>query len=1339
MFGSGSSRDARDGVSSRHDDGATADYHDDDDDDGHDADAATRGGTNDPDAASALPSLLQAVLHHSAFGSASPDGAGDERGSYRGTSQTGRTAVAPSAKKDWKSLFDGGEEDGSLVGKNASGDGAVGGTGDATPAPAGETSREERDVDVDAVADGEVDVEHVDDPRHPAMNSTTAAAANLEAIIGNVCRNHINSLDHRASGSDHDRIRGLLIASLSIMTTCLLSEEDLEGGRLRLGNAGRQDPPSGSSGGPPRLGPLSSSTATLADGTGDASQLLQVGGILSVLRGSLPASIDGLSGNEKVEKLFLEESLLDYFAEASSTYEERIEIQKESLLGGRRSGSGSDGETKTTTTTTDTLIESESKSKKEMGTLADLLTPKEGGGGTTTTTTTTTTTRGRDFLNITATSALSELLSSTSDADTQLANDIANATSILLGNIANLVGEEDDDEDDGLGSGNGDDSGDDQDHDVEHGREQDQEGNRASLEQRIEDGERSNANYVENTGESERQNYENDRDQGESNNLVEDSSENDGGDDDETMLLQRALALSLASTISAGASDGSNSEHGDAAAKTDALSVKEEDEVIGGVDKDDKSSKKSSEQPSSPTDDDGEENTVDLPPLPELPSLKILPKSSLYDITVLESPDHEDSVRKPSIFDPCAFSTYGNLPASHVLIHLLRSMLGLLQDPSYNALTATDSTPKSGSRANEARSSFVTPTSAPVSVLKNSSRRFEAQGVSTAPKRNDQNEKSFAPDSTTASLLIASLHLSNHLRDSSLTVLRNLLADIEVSVEISTDDGDDAEQSIQIANSAESEVLLPEKDDPASGMATAEALEAKGLKRKAAAAAQMASLRHSTKQKLVGQWKDRVTLYSLCCYLTMQCLRSFVGKCTQQGLDHDSDRDEFIRLSAKTRSGLLSILSSFHSVSASISYQNIQDSMENFVTGDSVAIDNLGDSFLVKPLCNESLLLWGASIPLLYPDHTERVNLLHELIRNNMASDTSEILFPASRFQVESCNWNESELQRCKLEILCWRLRISDMLGHFIAQPMIITESNDQTSRTLFENRRQVPNNSLSTFSLLGPFVERHKTLMQFASETDANPAKFYLALCQRAIHNLLLWNDLSLSSNDANDHDISGGGVGTAQAGTWGEGTMQLESNPTKFHFDSTKCSDSIAIVPSGSSAVGATANQRATKVWGTVLSTTCFTPKSGVHRWAVKLDKCERGHVFVGVATARASVKTYVGGDKNGWGLIGTQALWHDRNKIRGDYGAPFRTGAVVIATLDTNAGTLSFGLWKDGSPPSDGASGPLSPSQGMSLISSPRKTSSHGAGGAVIEDWGVAFEGLPLDVKLYPGKIF
>ncbi len=98
--------------------------------------------------------------------------------------------------------------------------------------------------------------------------------------------------------------------------------------------------------------------------------------------------------------------------------------------------------------------------------------------------------------------------------------------------------------------------------------------------------------------------------------------------------------------------------------------------------------------------------------------------------------------------------------------------------------------------------------------------------------------------------------------------------------------------------------------------------------------------------------------------------------------------------------------------------------------------------------------------------------------------------------------------------------------------------------------------------------------------------------------------------------------------------------------------------------------------------------------------------GHIFVGVVTGQASTKTYVGGDAFGWGVIGTRALWHDRAKIRSDYGASFRTGTTVIATLDTCVGSLKFGIIRDSS-----SSVP------------------------VFEDWGVAFEGLPLNARLHP----
>lgn len=122
--------------------------------------------------------------------------------------------------------------------------------------------------------------------------------------------------------------------------------------------------------------------------------------------------------------------------------------------------------------------------------------------------------------------------------------------------------------------------------------------------------------------------------------------------------------------------------------------------------------------------------------------------------------------------------------------------------------------------------------------------------------------------------------------------------------------------------------------------------------------------------------------------------------------------------------------------------------------------------------------------------------------------------------------------------------------------------------------------------------------------------------------------------------------------------------------------------------------------------MGSTGFAPGTGTHSWCIRLDRCEKGHVFLGVATAEASTRTYVGGDKHGWGMIGTKALWHNRSKVRGDYGEGYGSRCTVRLTLDTEKGTLALGL-------AGGREGGL------------------GGGGA---DWGVAFEKLPREV-LYP----
>lgn len=67
----------------------------------------------------------------------------------------------------------------------------------------------------------------------------------------------------------------------------------------------------------------------------------------------------------------------------------------------------------------------------------------------------------------------------------------------------------------------------------------------------------------------------------------------------------------------------------------------------------------------------------------------------------------------------------------------------------------------------------------------------------------------------------------------------------------------------------------------------------------------------------------------------------------------------------------------------------------------------------------------------------------------------------------------------------------------------------------------------------------------------------------------------------------------------------------------------------------------------------------------------------------------------------------------QIRSDYGSAFRTSDVIIVTLDTNNGSLSFGVLKES-----------------------RKEDAAGAdSGGNFEDWGIAFEGLPMDTKLFP----
>ena len=1171
-------------------------------------------------------------------------------------------------------------------------------------------------------------------------------AANLEIILGNAARDLYQGI---SAGSEAARVQSLLIVALSVASGCLLDDA---GGVVAQVGEGRDS--------------AATATGGAADPGDPFATTLQVGALLSLLPPAPP-----IGGEDEGLDFALDSTLLRYFAAAAATYEERIEVQKANLFQGRSrtataesSGTGvtdnsrsialpvaespdarnddykSDAASSTSLSVTalpaalDVLPAAGSASSSSIPDLVNRVLSESSSNDD----------RGDSISPSTVTGALNVVEQLASDSrierEDEFAADYGGAEDdeILLRSVGDgawgsTMDFEDDDGDESESAFASD--------------------NNMMAVEESGGAEEEDVGGHQGNGDDGNEGDDNDDDNGDNDDGDHDDDDDDGDDDNDAEELQRALAMSLAAAVGGAAGrSNSSSSSSDNGSRSDATVRNEESgvtispmespphgetqhkgaELTGGKEEEEKDALKPSARP--------------LPALPSLPPLALLPRRP----GVAKAPDSA----AVAAFEPSALSRFGALPVAHVLVHLLRAVLGLLQRGDDGDGDSCDDCGSCGTRppgdgantkpsaagcdgGDGAGSRFFTPN-------KNKQSSFDNKIQGHLAVTDTREGAVSAPDPTTAFILIALLHLSSHLRNSAMSVLHDLLSDDLEDAKgrgtVADKGNNNDDNGIQIATDEEN--TLPEKDDPASGIAsavaterdastsvtTAACFETKGLKRKARAAAHIASLREKTRERLVLAWADRAEFHSACCLLQMRCLRAFLGRGAEQACGAWDTVAGF-------RASLLATLSGFHGVAASLASRSL---MMALGWSQSKAAPNPRDRFHAVSLRIESLHLWGVAIPLLYPDHLGRLELLRGML--SISLKTTAVGEATGSGETTSGTWTDAELHRLKLEIFCKRLRVSDMLDCFVAPPMISTSkiARDLTGR--------VPDNSLSTISLLSQVVANSSFRGNSTGFVDSNLTKFYLALCQRAVSNLILWDNLSLSSTEANDHDISGGGQGqaiVAGTGSWASSALQIKVDPAKFHFDPSKCADSISV--SSSAAVSGqsqqhavTANQRATKVWGTVLSTTHFPSKSGVHRWAVRLDKCERGHIFVGVSTARANLKTYVGGDGNGWGLIGTQALWHDRNKIRGDYGSTFRTGSVVIITLDTNVGTLSFGLWKEASAESTGggtlSSGPFSP-QSMASMTSPRRGPAPGTGSPVIEDWGIAFEGLPLDVKLYP----
>ncbi|RLN82186.1 hypothetical protein BBJ28_00012215 [Nothophytophthora sp. Chile5] len=94
--------------------------------------------------------------------------------------------------------------------------------------------------------------------------------------------------------------------------------------------------------------------------------------------------------------------------------------------------------------------------------------------------------------------------------------------------------------------------------------------------------------------------------------------------------------------------------------------------------------------------------------------------------------------------------------------------------------------------------------------------------------------------------------------------------------------------------------------------------------------------------------------------------------------------------------------------------------------------------------------------------------------------------------------------------------------------------------------------------------------------------------------------------------------------------------------------------------------------EVWKAACATVSFS--TGVHSWVVHIEKSSSPYLFVGVATRRANLDSFLGADEQSWGFIGDKALYYQRNRVRA-YGETFTEGDCIGLTLDCEKGELSF----------------------------------------------------------------
>lgn len=134
-----------------------------------------------------------------------------------------------------------------------------------------------------------------------------------------------------------------------------------------------------------------------------------------------------------------------------------------------------------------------------------------------------------------------------------------------------------------------------------------------------------------------------------------------------------------------------------------------------------------------------------------------------------------------------------------------------------------------------------------------------------------------------------------------------------------------------------------------------------------------------------------------------------------------------------------------------------------------------------------------------------------------------------------------------------------------------------------------------------------------------------------------------------------------------WSKSVKFQTKSGIAFTFDPYKCGSDITLKNGN-----LIASYNGDDTWSTLLGTHPYS--SGKINWEIKIIQSSTAYFFIGVARSEVDLNTFLGGCNNGWGFIGEQALYHNRENVKG-YGEAFNAGDYIGIYLDFYLGTIRF----------------------------------------------------------------